>query len=155
MFVRHPFLGVGSRRFVEYARDYGEISYDNRGKVSHNTYIEVLTGSGLLGFLPFVALLYLSFRELRASSGPHEDERFRALRLGALVSLLAIALRAMTNAKANDWSFYVLAAVALSCAWLRDEGLDVADEGGEEAGDDDGEAEADAEDGVHAAAWTR
>jgi O-antigen ligase len=132
MFVAHPFLGVGSRRFAEYATQYAEISHDNLGKVSHNTYIEVLSCSGLFGFLPFLALLYGTFRQLRTSSGPHEDDYFRALRLGALVSLCAIAFRATTNAKANDWSFYVLAAIALSCAWLREQGLDEDEGEGEE-----------------------
>jgi O-antigen ligase len=136
MFLANPFLGVGSRRFVEFSREYGEISHDNWGKVSHNTYIEILAGSGLSGFLPFLALLYSSFRELRTSSGPQENEYFRALRLGALVSLCAIIFRATTNAKANDWSFYILAAIALSCAWLRQQGLDGDDGDGEEVGID-------------------
>jgi O-antigen ligase len=136
MFRARPLLGVGSRRFPEFANVYGEISHGNLGKVAHNTYIEVLACSGLAGFLPFLALLYSSFRELSTSSGPRESEYFRALRLGALVSLCAILFRVTTNAKPHDWSFYVLAAIALSCAWLRKHGLNE---------DDDEEDEQDAD----------
>jgi O-antigen ligase len=123
MILAHPLLGVGSRRFGEFSRDYGEISHDNRGKNSHNTYIEVLACSGLLGFVPFVAMLTAAFRELRTSSGPHESEHFRAVRLAALCSLCALMFRALSNAKAHEWSIYLLLAVALSCASLRERGL--------------------------------
>src|SRR6201999_3697161 len=47
---KHPLLGIGSGRFSEKARDFSELSHNNVGKVSHNTYLEVLTGSGLAGF---------------------------------------------------------------------------------------------------------
>jgi O-antigen ligase len=139
MFLAHPFLGVGSRRFGEYSRYYAEISHDNLGKVAHNTYVEVLACSGLAGFLPFLAMLYGTFRELKTSSGPHESEYFRALRLGALVSLCALSFRATTNAKPHEWGFYALVAIALSCSWLRKQELDEDDSDDEESVEDGAE----------------
>jgi O-antigen ligase len=123
MFLDHPVLGVGSGRFYEYSREYYDLSHDQWGKNSHNTYLEILAGSGLAGFLPFAAFLYFTLRELWASPGPSESPRFHAIRVGALVGLLSIIFRALTNAKTYEWSFYVLAAIALCSASLRRQGL--------------------------------
>src|SRR5207245_1506080 len=40
-YLANPLLGVGSRRFNEFSRSYGEISHDDLGKVAHNTYLEL------------------------------------------------------------------------------------------------------------------
>jgi O-antigen ligase len=109
----HPILGVGSGRFSEYARDYAELSHDNIGKVTHNTYLEVATGSGLLGLLTFMMMLW---HIVKAST-----DRLRAapsgvpppLRLATQICIWTIMLRAMLDAKTYDWSFYFLAAMAL------------------------------------------
>ena len=65
MFLSNPILGVGSRRFSEYTKRYmpSWASYSEiMDKNAHNTYIEVLATSGLLGFLPFIYCIYLSIR---------------------------------------------------------------------------------------------
>jgi O-antigen ligase len=115
---RHPVLGVGSGRFQDYARDYAELSHNNIGKVSHNTYLEVTTGSGLLGLLTFLMMLW---HIVRAS-----NDRWRAapsgvpppLRVATQVCIWTIMFRAMLDAKTYDWSFYFLAAFALVIATL-------------------------------------
>lgn len=56
VFAEHPVFGVGFRGFI---------NHNPFGQVTHNTYLEVLTGSGLVGFIPFMAILYLSWREIR------------------------------------------------------------------------------------------
>lgn len=56
VFLDHPILGVGMRSFH---------ALNPRGKVAHNTYLEVLSGMGLLGFIPFMTILLLSWRELK------------------------------------------------------------------------------------------
>ena len=58
LFLENPLLGVGLRNFGVY-NIYSPL------KVVHNTYLEVLACTGLLGFIPFVAILYLSWRELK------------------------------------------------------------------------------------------
>lgn len=57
LFAEHPLLGVGFRGFVLNNPIYKQIS--------HNTFIEVLTGTGLLGFIPFMFILYLTWRDIR------------------------------------------------------------------------------------------
>ncbi len=55
LFLDHPILGVGIRNFYLY----------NPVGVVHNTYLEVLTCTGLIGFIPFMTIVYLTWRELR------------------------------------------------------------------------------------------
>jgi O-antigen ligase len=121
---QHPLLGVGSGRFQDYARNYAELSHDNIGKVSHNTYLEVATGSGLLGLLTFTMMLW---HIVRASS-----ERWRAapsgvpppLRIATQVCIWTIMFRGMLDAKTYDWSFYFLAVMAIVIATLPDTGTE-------------------------------
>jgi len=56
LFVENPILGVGYRDFI---------SHNIYRQVSHNTYLEVLTGTGLAGFIPFILVLFLTWKELR------------------------------------------------------------------------------------------
>ncbi|MEQ9620238.1 MAG: O-antigen ligase family protein [Deltaproteobacteria bacterium] len=56
LFIEHPILGVGYRGF-QFHNIYNQIT--------HNTFLEVLTGTGLLGFIPFIMILFLTWKELR------------------------------------------------------------------------------------------
>jgi O-antigen ligase len=115
VFVAHPLLGVGSRRFAEYASDYAEISHDNRGKVTHNTYLEVLADTGLLGFCAFMLLLRAVWKPLRgAKIGNFEGDGIAEARMAALISFGTFLFRALLDAKVQDWTLYFLAVVAVS-----------------------------------------
>lgn len=114
-----PLLGVGSLRFNEYAGMYGEISHDNRGKNTHNTFLEILTGNGLIGFYIFSTMIYKFLRALHQrpqSPGPPVIE---AMRRATLIAMYAILFRALLDAKPHDWSFYVLFSIGLSCLMLQ------------------------------------
>jgi O-antigen ligase len=56
IFAEDPIFGVGLRGFI---------LHNPRNQISHNTYIEVLTGMGLVGFIPFLIILYMTWRETR------------------------------------------------------------------------------------------
>ena len=56
LFVENPVLGSGFHEFIDYS------PYKLN---AHNTYLEVLTGLGLLGFIPFVMILILTLKEFR------------------------------------------------------------------------------------------
>jgi len=57
LFSENPVFGTGIGGFRYYNTYYDQSS--------HNTYLEVLTGTGIIGFIPFMMILYLSWRELR------------------------------------------------------------------------------------------
>lgn len=54
LFLANPVLGVGFKDFA---------SHTPSNIVAHNTYLEVLTGVGLVGFIPFMIILFLTFKE--------------------------------------------------------------------------------------------
>jgi O-antigen ligase len=119
MVKAHPFLGVGSLSFGEHARDYGELSGDQIGKNSHNTYIEVVATSGILGFVAFLMMLRGMIKTLRQKLTRPGHEWLEAARSATLISLWSIMLRALLDAKPHDWSFYVLCSIAISYGALR------------------------------------
>jgi len=57
LFAEDPISGVGLGGFVHYNTVWKQNA--------HNTFLEVLTGTGLVGFIPFVMIIYLSWREMR------------------------------------------------------------------------------------------
>jgi len=56
MFKSHPLFGVGFKEFPEIQSDH---------KVAHNTYVHVLATTGVVGYLPFFAMIYFTVLHLR------------------------------------------------------------------------------------------
>jgi O-antigen ligase len=119
MIKEHPLLGVGSRRFGEVARDYYELSGSQIGKNSHNTFIEILSTSGVFGFVPFMLMAYYMLRDLRRHGRGGKDPMLDATVIATFISLFGILCRSYLDAKPDDWSFFVLCAIGLSCCALR------------------------------------
>lgn len=118
MLADHPLLGVGAGQFAENAQFYGEISHDNLGKNSHNTYLEILTGTGLLGFTLFVGFIVQLLCGLHRISYPHVSATIDAIRRATLIATYSILLRATLDAKGYDWSFYMLGVIGIGCIIL-------------------------------------
>lgn len=120
MIQDNPILGVGSRSFGEHARQYAEISHDDLGKNAHNTYLDVAATSGLMGLVCFLALIGSALNRVRGR--PRQPgspgDRLEAIRVATLIALIAIIFRALMDAKENDWSFYVLAVIAMAVEHL-------------------------------------
>lgn len=119
MALAHPLLGVGSRRFPEYSRDYFDLSHDQFGKVAHNTYLEIIATSGLLGLVPFLLMIRSMVRALKVPAGSSAPQYLDVTRMATLITLYAIMFRALFDAKSYDWSFYILCTIAIACAALR------------------------------------
>ena len=119
MLKANPLLGVGSRRFPENASQYYDLSYDMRGKVSHNTFVEIFSGSGLIGFFAFIFFSWFLVRELRKRPLQTGPRWLDATRAATLISFYSILFRAFLDAKAHDWSIYTLCAIGLVCVALR------------------------------------
>jgi O-antigen ligase len=61
IFADYPIAGVGLTNFKFIGGDYGA----KGGGVVHNTYLEILTGGGLLSFIPFGLILVSLWRKLK------------------------------------------------------------------------------------------
>ncbi len=122
MIAAKPLFGVGSRRFAEYAKEYYDLSGNQKGKVAHNTYLEILATSGLVGFGAFMYMWYCFVREMRRKSPYTGPPWVEATRIAALISLYSILFRALLASKSADWGFYALCAIGLACCAMRSVG---------------------------------
>lgn len=116
IFEKHPILGIGSGRYSEKARDFAELSHNNVGKVTHNTYLEVLTGSGLSGFICFMAMILGVLRVSTEKLGAYRSGVPPPFRAATQVCVFTIMLRALLDAKTYDWSLYFLAVMGILIA---------------------------------------
>jgi len=64
MFLHHPFLGIGWGNFINASKRYIGLF----GALAHNMYLEVLAEGGLIGFIPFVGLIWISMGNFRKAS---------------------------------------------------------------------------------------
>jgi len=121
VFEAHPLLGVGSRRFNEFAGNYAELSHSQVGKVTHNTYLEVATGSGAVGLLSFLAMVWGCYRAASNKVIGDESGVPRQFRVATAIAVIAIFARSNLDAKEYDWSFYFLVVMAIAISTLKAE----------------------------------
>ncbi|MFX0124499.1 MAG: O-antigen ligase family protein, partial [Candidatus Hodarchaeota archaeon] len=68
MFSKSPIIGIGPENFGVYLPDYAEKHRDERvgrvyyGRILHNGYLEILVGTGIIGFSAYLLLLVASFQ---------------------------------------------------------------------------------------------
>ncbi|MGH0034429.1 MAG: O-antigen ligase family protein [Myxococcota bacterium] len=88
VFLTSPIWGVGHYGYLEAVRELmPDAGFRN---FSHNTFISVLVEDGLLGFLPFMAVLILSLRQLsrRCVDSAAPFEYWRPFVRSALIAML-------------------------------------------------------------------
>lgn len=118
-FEAHPILGVGSGRFGELATEYASLSHDNRGKVAHNTYLEIIADTGVLGIGSFGLMLVVMWRGFRgARLADAVGDGVIEAQVAGWVAFWSILFRACFDAKETDWSFYFLVVVAVATTAL-------------------------------------
>lgn len=119
MFVDHPLLGVGFGCSVVAWPLYAPQGLYTRGAlVTHNTFIQALSETGLLGFIPFVGLLgyslYHARRRALHSATPD---------LGAAieVSLWGLVFCGMSGGYTLTWFPYLLFGLAAAARRIQEE----------------------------------
>jgi len=110
MFLDHPLLGVGFGCSVIAWPLYAPQGLYTRGAlVTHNTFIQALSETGLLGFVPFVLLIGVGLYQMRklALSTAHAD-------LGAAieVAFLGLVFCGMSGGYVLTWFPYLLLGLA-------------------------------------------
>jgi len=93
-FASNPLVGIGVNRFQDWAHQQpGGFKIDN---VVHNAYLNVASSQGLLGLIPFVAILGLTWRDYgRCRRAARTNRRYRdasLAELGHYATFLQIAL---------------------------------------------------------------
>ncbi|MBS4012815.1 MAG: O-antigen ligase family protein [Bacteroidetes bacterium] len=104
MFLDYPLAGVGLRNFQFLSSEYGAIKM-----VVHNSYLEVLTGGGLLAFIPFSLILINSWRKLRLRKNYDKNIRDLVICLKAsFVSILITSSFISAENKKILWFLFAL-----------------------------------------------
>lgn len=88
IFGSSPLIGVGDSHFQ--ARSAELLGLEGGGRGSHNAYIQILAEAGVVGFIPFIVLLFFVVRRLalRDARVPAEYDYWRPYFLAAFASLL-------------------------------------------------------------------
>jgi len=92
MFLDRPLFGVGNRCFRYMLPYYAEITPHVYSNVTHNAYLEILSGSGLVGFVPFIAAIIFALRNFWRTRRKHVEKKDRKKTLlaeGLLVAFIA------------------------------------------------------------------
>jgi len=98
-FLAHPVMGIGADNFIEYNKFYfGESLY------THNTFLQVLTESGLLGFALYSAFLLLVFIQL-------VNSRFMRKKPYLFLSFVAILLQMVSLSLIINEVFFLYLAI--------------------------------------------
>lgn len=86
MFLDYPLAGVGLRNFQFNNMDY----HDIKEQVVHNSYLEILTGGGLLSFIPFFLILINCWGKLKIKK--FHDKHIRDLLICLKASFVSILI---------------------------------------------------------------
>jgi hypothetical protein len=88
-FASSPLIGIGSNRFFSYAVGQGS-AYAN---VVHNAFLDVAAEEGLLGLVPFVAIVLMSWRDFSWSSRSRAPRRQGVTTRGPFVDVRGVLLQ--------------------------------------------------------------
>jgi probable O-glycosylation ligase (exosortase A-associated) len=120
IFAERPFAGVGLGSFIV---AWAEYAPGNAGpaRAPHNTFVEVLAETGLVGFVLFLTALALGLvwavMAMRA-------QQTAALGFAVAAGLCAFAVASTTLGELNSWPLYILLGLASSLRSIRhDEAL--------------------------------
>ena len=125
-FASNPITGTGIHGYVFWAYAHGD-----EPSGIHSAFLQVLAESGLLGFIPFVAIWILSWRELSGAwrlarrRGSSADPELRLLEIRALLLQVAFAgVFLMSQAQPSMhhkslWMMFALSTVLLHLVGVR------------------------------------
>jgi O-antigen ligase len=122
MFRDHPIIGVGPDNFELHYLDYAQrIGLDSRAEVrgAHNLYLESLAETGIVGTIPFFALLWVGLRRSwRARSAAEPD--LALLIEGCFVAWLTFLVCAVALHISYPRYLWIFAALAFTAGRARD-----------------------------------
>lgn len=123
MFLEHPVLGVGKGNYpnyyLEYAKEIG-LEYRNEEREAHSLYIEILSETGVLGFMAFSAAITSILLQLnKVRKYYRENKAFD--RAGWITSISISIITYLTSSifLQGDYIRYFWMIIALSMAALQ------------------------------------
>jgi O-antigen ligase len=114
MVKRNPVLGVGMERFADNYPDYVSNAVIWTKLEAHNTFVKAIAETGFLGFIPFMAMVVLSFRSAwRTRQKRHlvADPVERAAAGAMFPTIVAFFISAFFLSQCWNWFTYILLAL--------------------------------------------
>ena len=107
----HPIFGVGDG-------DFG--SYSSEGKVAHNTYIHALTEWGVVGYTPFVLLIYMTVLHIRRAINLKEfvDSKSQIYLSGIFSALVGYLTVIYFLSRQDGHVLYIILGMALAATLI-------------------------------------
>ena len=115
MAAHHPLFGVGFGQFPENYLTYAEEPVLWGSFDAHNSFIKAAGETGLVGFIPFMALVVLTFMvaiRLRKADVPSDSPMDRAVRRALLPSIAGFCVSAFFLSQCWGWFFFLMFAQA-------------------------------------------
>lgn len=117
MSIANPLKGVGMNNFPAHSREYSVVWFEF-DKAVHNTWLAVLSETGIPGLIAFVAMYYLTMRSLIGTSAQlAQREQLRRLlpvQLGLIAGLAGFAVSGTFLTQHLTWSFYIQFGIAVA-----------------------------------------
>jgi putative inorganic carbon (HCO3(-)) transporter len=117
LFQQNPVAGIGLSGFsTAYARsEYRFMQTDEVKRVAHNMYLEIATGTGILGLIPFLALLamalYSAFRAAQRAAG--QDAFLASTANGVLAGLAGFLVASFFLSEQYEKTLWLLIALTV------------------------------------------
>ncbi len=111
MFLHHPFLGIGWGNFVNASEGYIGLF----GGLAHNMYLEVLAEMGVIGFIPFIGIIWLALRNFQKGSVGFSDlQEFEMLAIsrGLMVGFIGFLISGFFLSVQEYKIFFIMLALS-------------------------------------------
>ena len=111
MAARNPVSGVGFGQFADNHLAYASNRAEWESRDAHNSFIKAAAETGLVGFIPFMALVFLTFRvayQRRKADVPEDSPIERAVRRSVFPSMMGFCVAAFFLSQCWSWFLFIL-----------------------------------------------
>ncbi len=115
MAVHNPVFGVGFGQFAENYQGYARNPVQWEPRDAHNSFVKAAAETGVVGFIPFMALVFLTFRvayHRRKADVPEDSPIERAVRRSVFPSMVGFCVAAFFLSQCWSWFLFILFAEA-------------------------------------------
>ncbi|PJE80919.1 hypothetical protein CI610_00077 [invertebrate metagenome] len=129
MTLHNPLTGVGLSLFLDNYWNYARHAPDQGlAHVTHNTWLQIMSETGLVGFILFLLLIAGIFRSIHRSvalleqsrGSPYYDPYLLAIAMGTFVGLIGFCVSGTFLSQGFLWPFYIMAALGIALAHFTD-----------------------------------
>lgn len=111
MTLHNPVFGVGFGQFPDNFQSYARAPVVWGQRDAHNSFIKAAAETGLVGFIPFMALVVLTFRvayHRRKADEPEDTPMERAVRRSLFPSMVGFCVAAFFLSQCWSWFLFIL-----------------------------------------------